>query len=103
MYGQTNCWALPDGDYAAFRGLNGEVYVMTERSALNLSYQARPAAAPAHQACTVQTPAPAWASACPACWLSALVASPAPAGCPSAAHVSLFCLLAGPHARDRQA
>lgn len=41
MYGQTNCWALPDGDYAAFRGLNGEVYVMTERSALNLSYQDR--------------------------------------------------------------
>lgn len=41
MYGQTNCWALPDGDYAAFRGLNGEVYIMTDRSALNLSYQAR--------------------------------------------------------------
>ena len=39
MYGQTNCWALPDGDYAAFRGLDGEVYVMTDRSALNLSYQ----------------------------------------------------------------
>ena len=39
MYGQTNCWALPDGDYAAFRGLNGEVYIMTDRSALNLSYQ----------------------------------------------------------------
>ena len=41
MYGQTNCWALPDGDYAAYRGLDGEVYVMTERSALNLSYQVR--------------------------------------------------------------
>lgn len=41
MYGQTNCWALPDGDYAAFRGLNGEIYVMTDRSALNLSYQDR--------------------------------------------------------------
>lgn len=41
MYGQTNCWALPDGDYAAFRGLNGEIYVMTDRSALNLSYQVR--------------------------------------------------------------
>jgi leucyl-tRNA synthetase len=41
MYGQTNCWALPDGDYAAFRGLNGEVYIMTDRSALNLSYQDR--------------------------------------------------------------
>lgn len=41
MYGQTNCWALPDGDYAAFKGLNNEVYIMTERSALNLSYQDR--------------------------------------------------------------
>lgn len=39
MYGQTNCWALPEGDYGAFRGLNNEVYIMTDRSALNLSYQ----------------------------------------------------------------
>eukprot|EP00878_Enallax_costatus_P006705 GHUV01007030.1.p1 GENE.GHUV01007030.1~~GHUV01007030.1.p1 ORF type:complete len:1031 (+),score=336.93 GHUV01007030.1:253-3345(+) len=39
MYGQTNCWALPDGKYGAYKGLNGEVYVMTYRSALNLSYQ----------------------------------------------------------------
>lgn len=39
MYGQTNCWALPEGKYGAFRGLEGEVYIMTERSALNLSYQ----------------------------------------------------------------
>jgi len=41
MYGQTNAWALPDGDYSAFKGLNGEVYIMTDRSALNLSYQDR--------------------------------------------------------------
>lgn len=41
MYGQTNCWALPEGQYGAFRGLDGEVYIMTERSALNLSYQVR--------------------------------------------------------------
>jgi len=39
MYGQTNCWALPEGQYGAYRGLNDEIYVMTERSALNLSYQ----------------------------------------------------------------
>lgn len=39
MYGQTNCWALPEGQYGAFKGLNGEVYIMSERSALNLSYQ----------------------------------------------------------------
>ncbi|KAK9806349.1 hypothetical protein WJX72_010942 [[Myrmecia] bisecta] len=41
MYGQTNCWVLPEGKYGAFRGLNGEIYVMTQRSALNLSYQDR--------------------------------------------------------------
>jgi leucyl-tRNA synthetase len=41
MYGQTNCWALPDGQYGAYKGLNGEVFIMSERSALNLSYQVR--------------------------------------------------------------
>ena len=41
MYGQTNCWVLPEGQYGAYRGLGGEVYVMTQRSALNLSYQVR--------------------------------------------------------------
>jgi leucyl-tRNA synthetase len=39
MYGQTNCWALPDGQYGAYRGLNNEVYIMTDRSAFNLCYQ----------------------------------------------------------------
>ncbi len=39
MYGQTNCWVLPEGQYGAYKGLGGEVYIMTERSALNLSYQ----------------------------------------------------------------
>jgi len=39
MVGQTNCWALPDGRYGAYKGLNNEVYVVTERAALNLSYQ----------------------------------------------------------------
>lgn len=41
MYGQTNCWVLPDGQYGAYRGLDGDVYVMTERSARNLSWQDR--------------------------------------------------------------
>ena len=41
MYGQTNCWALPKGDYGAFRGLGGEVWVMTHRAARNLAYQDR--------------------------------------------------------------
>jgi hypothetical protein len=39
MAGQTNCWALPEGRYGAYKGLNNEVYVVTERAALNLSYQ----------------------------------------------------------------
>eukprot|EP00195_Chlamydomonas_chlamydogama_P014672 CAMPEP_0202900896 /NCGR_PEP_ID=MMETSP1392-20130828/12094_1 /ASSEMBLY_ACC=CAM_ASM_000868 /TAXON_ID=225041 /ORGANISM="Chlamydomonas chlamydogama, Strain SAG 11-48b" /LENGTH=1103 /DNA_ID=CAMNT_0049587353 /DNA_START=121 /DNA_END=3432 /DNA_ORIENTATION=- len=39
MYGQTNCWVLPEGQYGAYKGLNDEIYIMTERSALNLSYQ----------------------------------------------------------------
>ncbi|GFR47083.1 hypothetical protein Agub_g8770 [Astrephomene gubernaculifera] len=41
MYGQTNCWVLPEGQYGAFRGLNGEVWICTQRAALNLSYQER--------------------------------------------------------------
>lgn len=41
MYGQTNCWALPEGTYGAFRGLRDEIYIMTARSARNLSFQDR--------------------------------------------------------------
>ena len=41
MYGQTNAWALPEGDYGAFRAPRGEVYVMTARAARNLSWQDR--------------------------------------------------------------
>ena len=41
MYGQTNCWVLPEGQYGAYQGLDNEIYVMTQRSALNLSYQDR--------------------------------------------------------------
>ena len=39
MYGQTNCWVLPEGCYGAYKGLDNEVYILTERAALNLSYQ----------------------------------------------------------------
>ena len=41
MCGQTNCWALPDGDYGVYKGMNNEYYVMTQRSAYNLSFQDR--------------------------------------------------------------
>lgn len=39
MYGQTNCYILPDGDYGAFEAKNGEVWICSERSAKNMSYQ----------------------------------------------------------------
>ncbi|CAI7887242.1 unnamed protein product [Closterium sp. NIES-53] len=40
MYGQTNAWVLPDGQYGAFEvNEAGDVFVVTKRSALNLSYQ----------------------------------------------------------------
>lgn len=39
MYGQTNFWLLPTGEYGAYKGLENEIYIMAERSALNLSYQ----------------------------------------------------------------
>ena len=41
MYGQTNAWALPEGDYGAFRAPHGEVYILTARAARNLSWQDR--------------------------------------------------------------
>ena len=44
MYGQTNCWVLPEGDYGAFQMANGDVLVMCDRAARNLSYQEHTAA-----------------------------------------------------------
>lgn len=40
MYGQTNCFVLPDGEYGAYEMSSGEVFVCSHRSALNMSYQA---------------------------------------------------------------
>jgi leucyl-tRNA synthetase len=39
MYGQTNCFLLPDGVYGAFEMKDGSVFVCSERSVLNMSYQ----------------------------------------------------------------
>ena len=39
MYGQTNCFLLPDGEYGCFEGKNGEVFICSDRSALNMAYQ----------------------------------------------------------------
>lgn len=41
FYGIVNAWVLPEGQYGAFRGMNNEIYIMTQKSALNLSYQDR--------------------------------------------------------------
>ncbi|KAI3458926.1 hypothetical protein Pfo_015589 [Paulownia fortunei] len=39
MYGQTNCWVLPDGKYGAFEINDTDVFILTRRAALNLAYQ----------------------------------------------------------------
>lgn len=39
MYGQTNCWIHPELPYIAFKVKSGEVYISTERAALNMAYQ----------------------------------------------------------------
>ena len=39
MYGQTNCFVLPSGEYGAFELRTGEIFIMSERSARGLSCQ----------------------------------------------------------------
>ncbi|KAI0498646.1 hypothetical protein KFK09_019536 [Dendrobium nobile] len=39
MYGQTNCWVLPEGKYGAFKIHETDVFILTQRSTLNLAYQ----------------------------------------------------------------
>jgi leucyl-tRNA synthetase len=39
MYGQTNFWVLPDGDYGAYQMTDGEVFVLSARAARNLAFQ----------------------------------------------------------------
>jgi len=39
MYGQTNAWVLPDGEYGAFEVSDDEVFVVTRRAATNMAYQ----------------------------------------------------------------
>lgn len=39
MYGQTNAWVLPDGQYGAYEIDETEVFIVTYRAALNLAYQ----------------------------------------------------------------
>lgn len=39
MYGQTNCFVLPEGDYGAFEISTGEVLIMSARAARGLAHQ----------------------------------------------------------------
>ncbi len=39
MYGQTNCFVLPDGEYGVYKMKSGEYFVCSERSAKNMAYQ----------------------------------------------------------------
>lgn len=39
MYGQTNCYLLPTGEYVAVEMKNDEVFICSERSARNMAYQ----------------------------------------------------------------
>mmetsp|Transcript_18753 Transcript_18753/g.30824 ORF Transcript_18753/g.30824 Transcript_18753/m.30824 type:complete len:1084 (+) Transcript_18753:230-3481(+) len=39
MYGQTNCWVLPEGDYGAYEVSPTDVYICSHRSARNMAFQ----------------------------------------------------------------
>jgi leucyl-tRNA synthetase len=39
MYGQTNCFVLPDGDYGTYEIVGGDVLIISERSAKGLAHQ----------------------------------------------------------------
>lgn len=53
MYGQTNCWVLPDGKYGAFEINDTDVFILTRRAALNLAYQ-RLSRVPEEPTCLVE-------------------------------------------------
>ena len=39
MYGQTNCYILPKGEYGFYEMANGEIYISSEHAMLNMAYQ----------------------------------------------------------------
>ena len=39
MYGQTNCYVLPEGEYGLYQMNNNELFVCSKRSALNMVFQ----------------------------------------------------------------
>lgn len=38
MYGQTNCFVLPDGDYGAFEMKNDDIFIISERAARHFAH-----------------------------------------------------------------
>lgn len=39
MYGQTNCFVLPDGEYGIYEMATGEYFIVSQRAARGLAYQ----------------------------------------------------------------
>ena len=39
MFGQTNCWILPSGEYGVFQMKNGDIFICSEWSARNMAFQ----------------------------------------------------------------
>ena len=39
MYGQTNCYVLPEGEYGVFEMINDEYFICSLRSARNMAFQ----------------------------------------------------------------
>ena len=39
MYGQTNCYILPKGEYGLYEMANGEIYISSEHAIINMAYQ----------------------------------------------------------------
>lgn len=39
MYGQTNCFILPEGEYGVYKMRSGDIFICSERSAKNMAYQ----------------------------------------------------------------
>jgi leucyl-tRNA synthetase len=39
MYGQTNCFVLPEGEYGAYKMANEDVLIVSHRAARGLAYQ----------------------------------------------------------------
>eukprot|EP01091_Cochliopodium_minus_P016972 TRINITY_DN6527_c0_g1_i2.p1 TRINITY_DN6527_c0_g1~~TRINITY_DN6527_c0_g1_i2.p1 ORF type:complete len:1070 (-),score=405.94 TRINITY_DN6527_c0_g1_i2:34-3243(-) len=39
MFGQTNCWVLPTGEYGVYQMKNGDIFVCSEWSARNMAFQ----------------------------------------------------------------